>query len=87
MEVMLPNKNKRNVIILSILAFVFLGSGIFLLWRVNQEEDLSPEYSEAGGSNEGCAPEYSCSEVCTGCRRDCFNKDGVFCGTEVCDGG
>lgn len=47
MEVKLPNKNKRNVIILSILAFVFLGSGIFLLWRVNQPETVAPEEGEA----------------------------------------
>ena len=87
MEVKLPNKNKRNVIILSILAFVFLASGTFLLWRVNQEEELSPDYSEAGGSNEGCAPGYTCRGSCTNCRQNCYNPDGTFCGTVVCGGG
>jgi hypothetical protein len=47
MEIRLPNKNKKNIIILSILAFVFLASGIYLLWRVNQPETVAPEGSEA----------------------------------------
>jgi hypothetical protein len=47
MEIKLPNKNKKNIIILSILAFVFLASGIFLLWRVNQPETVAPEEGEA----------------------------------------
>jgi hypothetical protein len=47
MEVRLPNKNKKNIIILSILAFVFLASGIYLLWRVNQPETVAPEEGEA----------------------------------------
>ena len=88
MKVMLPKKNKRNVIILSILAFVFLASGIFLLWRVNQEKELSPDYSEAGGSNAGCAPGYTCSGPCTDCRQKCYNKgESESCGTIVCGGG
>ncbi len=47
MEVRLPNKNKKNVIILSVLTFVFLASGSFLLWRVNQEKTVAPEEGEA----------------------------------------
>lgn len=56
MEVILPNKNKKRIIILSILAFVFLASGIFLLWRVNQPETVAPEDSEAAPAY--CVPEY-----------------------------
>ena len=60
MKVMLPKKNKRNVIILSILAFVFLASGIFLLWRVNQPETVAPEKGEAGETYEcnRCSANY-----------------------------
>ena len=64
MKVMLPKKNKRNVIILSILAFVFLASGIFLLWRVNQEKELSPDYSEAGADPGAPGGDYCCRVLC-----------------------
>jgi hypothetical protein len=64
MKVMLPKKNKRNVIILSILAFVFLASGIFLLWRVNQEKELSPDYSEAGADPGDPGGDYCCRILC-----------------------
>jgi len=62
---MLPKKNKRNVIILSILAFVFLASGIFLLWRVNQEKELSPGESDAGSVGSCCCPAgKNCGGAC-----------------------
>lgn len=49
MRIKLPIKNKKtNIIILSIFTLILLGSGIFLLWRVNQEETVAPEDSEAG---------------------------------------
>ncbi len=64
MKIMLPNKSKRNVIILSILAFVFLASGIFLLWRVNQEKQLSPGDSEAGADPGDPGGDYCCRVLC-----------------------
>jgi hypothetical protein len=81
MEVVLPNKNKKNVIILSILAFVFLASGIFLLWRVNQPETVAPEDSEAGQSSWGSCW-YCCEES-----EFMFNSQGLkYCpGGSLCD--
>jgi len=66
MEVRLPNKNKKNIIILSILAFVFLASGIFLLWRVNQEKTVAPEDSEAGSVGSCC-----CMDGKEKCNNEC----------------
>ena len=48
MEVKLPQTRKRNIIILSVLAFLFAVSGGYLLWRVNQPDRISPEEGEAG---------------------------------------
>jgi len=47
MKVILPNKRKRNIIIMIVFAVILAASGIFLLWRVNQQEQLSPEDSDA----------------------------------------
>jgi hypothetical protein len=86
MEVILPNKNKKRIIILSILAFVFLASGIFLLWRVNQPETVAPEDSEAASAEYcqsiGCyyhAPTNSCTGI-----DGCVWRDGT--GDQHCGG-
>jgi len=66
MKVILPNKNKKRIIILSILAFVFLASGIFLLWRVNQPETVAPEESEAGeGTSCDCGTDKKYCSTCS----------------------
>ena len=53
MKVVLPNKRKRNIVLMIVFAVILAGSGIYLLWRVNQEEQLSPEYSDAVDCVEG----------------------------------
>jgi hypothetical protein len=52
MKVILPNKRKRDLIVMIIFAVILAGSGIFLLWRVNQKEELSPEDSSAASCLE-----------------------------------
>ncbi len=65
MNIKLPNKKKRNVIFLSILAFLFFVSGSFLLWRVNQESRLDPLEGEAGSVGSCCCPKgENCGGAC-----------------------
>ncbi len=87
MKVMLPNKNKKNLIVLSILAFVFLVSGVFLLWRVNQEKELSPGLSEAGGGCGACCnPAWGCVSGWKCVQTRCISstctaaENGQYCG-------
>jgi len=90
MKVILPNKNKKNVIILSVLAFIFLASGIYLLWRVNQEKELSPGLSEAGGGagaccipSVGCVSGWKCNtdKICNTSEKAYVGGLGPDCGT------
>ena len=72
MKVVLPNKRKRNIILMIVFAVILAGSGIFLLWRVNQEEQLSPEESSAAEctTNGGAT-------LLPGCLR-CQCEDGAW---------
>lgn len=60
---------KATVIILLLLFFVVGGTGGYLLWRVNQEKELSPGESEAGSNQCNC---YKPGESC-GSLPDCNN--------------
>ena len=52
---------KSTIILLFVLFFIVGGTGSYLLWRVNQEKQLSPGESEAGQLYCCCPDEY-----CTG---------------------
>ena len=68
------SKKKRNVVIISIVAgLVIIGSGIFLLWRVNQEKSLSSDEDDASYSD--CVD--SLGYVKPGCLR-CQCQDGAW---------
>jgi len=60
---------KTTVIILLILFLVVGSTGGYLLWRVNQEKELSPGESEAGSNQCNC---YKPGESC-GSLPDCNN--------------
>jgi hypothetical protein len=64
MKIELPDKRKRNVIIISTLAFLFLVGGGFLLWRVNQQRQLSPDYTDAGADPGDPGGDYCCRFMC-----------------------
>ena len=72
MEIRTGYKSRKNIIILSIVAFLFAVSGIFLLWRVNQKAELSPEDSSAAvcTTNGGAT-------LLPGCLR-CQCEDGTW---------
>lgn len=71
MEIRLRPSRKNRVIIMSVLAVLFAVSGVYLLWRINQTNQLSPEESSA----EGCLD--SNYNVINGCIR-CQCEDGAW---------
>ncbi len=66
MAVRLNITKKGKIIILICFMLVFAGAGGYLLWRVNQEDTVSPEDSEAGQSNNG-----ACWACCSGLAPAC----------------
>lgn len=95
MAVRLNITKKGKIIILICFMLVLAGTGGYLLWRVNQEDTVAPEDSEAGQSNNGL-----CWECCTGTRPNCptitqpdrdngweCSTGGVYCAmNKACNG-
>ncbi len=88
MAVRLNITKKGRIIILACFMLVLAGAGGYLLWRVNQEDTVAPEDSEAGGGGgTGCS-----SSATATCVANCgsFNgfkqcyENGAYCGTVTC---
>ncbi len=86
MAVRLTNTSKIIFAISIVLLSALLG---FLIWRVNQESQLDPTDSDAGGGGTGCsaAATAACydSEWCKNNSgfMDCY-ENGELCGTVAC---
>lgn len=69
---------KTSVIVAIILFFVIGGTGGYLLWKVNQEDNLAPTDSDAGTCKyicDGVWKEKNCVHGTSGC--NCTESEGV----------
>jgi len=63
-NVRVTSSKKTTVLLLLVLFFIVGGTGSYLLWRVNQEKELSPGQSEAGSNQCNCyKPGESCGSL------------------------
>lgn len=93
---------KTSIIVAIILFFVVGGTGGYLLWRVNQEDTVAPEDSEAGvvcdrdssGNVISCKAggrdaNNNCPESCAGYENGCCEyhiEPNTSCGDKSCNG-
>ncbi len=85
---------KTTIILLLILFLIVGGTGGYLLWRVNQEKELSPGDSHAG-DNQCCCQAWidagTCTNkpacICVYVRGGCPGQDLPVCGGHDCDEG
>jgi hypothetical protein len=71
---------KSKLIILIALFVVFAISGGYLLWRVNQPEELAPGYTDAAW-DPGCTIVGDCYEVAGECVGNCSDGAWDYCDT------
>ena len=80
-NVRVTSSKKTTVLLLLVLFFIVGGTGSYLLWRVNQEKELSPGQSEAGAS-KCCCPKDVDNGV-PGCYVKCICDYGDSCGDVI----
>ena len=86
MAVRLKITKKAKIIILICLMLVVGGTGGYLLWRVNQEETVAPEDSEAGQAGNGTC-HYCCGDKPAACINIENSKDKNINGWECTTSG
>lgn len=92
MAVRLNITKKGKIIILVSLMLLFAGAGGYLLWRVNQEDTVAPEDSEAGSQGNGTC-HYCCGSKPSSCSAipsgghingwQCTTSGSMYCAKSV----
>ncbi len=86
MAVRLNITKKGKIIILICFMLVLAGTGGYLLWRVNQEDTVAPEDSEAGQAGNGTC-HYCCGDKPASCIDIRKSKTGEINGWECTTSG